>query len=99
MKNHNPIKPILIIILLCFQPLIAKTIQVNNSLYTEAVQISKTDMLIDIFVAIVQTVRAFTTTSREVNKPEEKERNWLLVGAVTILALGAILAVFQSDEE
>jgi len=99
-KHFTQIKIIAILITLCCQPLLmAKTTEVNQNLYIEVMQITKSDMLIDILVAISHTFRAVTTTSRELNNSEEKETNWFIVGLVIMLAFVAILALFQSDEE
>jgi len=99
-KHFTQIKIIAILITLCFQPLLmAKTTEVNQNLYIEVIKVSKSDMLIDILVAISHTFRAVTTTSRELNNSEEKETNWFIVGLVIMLAFVAILALFQSDEE
>lgn len=100
MKHFTQIKIIAILIILCFQPLLmAKTTEVNQNSYREVIQISKSDILIDILVAISHTVRAITRTSKELNNSEDKETNWFIVGLVIMLALAAILAVFHSDEE
>ncbi|CAA6827432.1 MAG: Unknown protein [uncultured Sulfurovum sp.] len=100
MKHFTQIKIIAILITLCFQPLLmAKITEVSQNSYTETIQISKSDMLIDILVAISHSLRAVTTTSKELNSSEEKETNWFIVGLVIMVALASILAVFQSDEE
>lgn len=101
MKNHKQTKIIAIIITLCFQPLLmAKTIKVEEIVYSNTVQISKSDIVMDILVAISHTFRAITTTSKELdNADETKEVNWFLIGVVVILALASIMVLFKSDEE